>query len=84
MKKNQVNQNIPADDLGRLLECQQLMDDFLKYAINPKLSSFSKDEKISILKLHRDIANLVIALRIRRADCTDLIDDMDIIPSAAR
>lgn len=77
MKNNQANsEDLPMNDLGRLLACQHLMDDFLKYAINPKLSAFSKDDKLRIVALHREIDELVIQLRINHSDCSDLISEM--------
>ena len=54
-------------DLSDLEASRQHLDEFLKYSLNPKLSSFSTQDKLVILKLCEQMGDLVVQLRITRA-----------------
>ena len=52
------------NDLSELEVSRQHLDNFLKYAINPKLSFFTTNEKLAVAELCERMQDLLIELRI--------------------
>lgn len=75
MKKinTESSENQTSNDLRELELSTQHLDNFLKYAINPKLSCFTTEEKLSVVELYERMRDLLTEMRFHNISLQDRI-----------
>lgn len=75
MKKinTESSKNQTSNDLRELELSTQHLDNFLKYAINPKLSCFTTEEKLSVVELYERMRDLLTEMRFHNISLQDRI-----------
>ena len=64
------------NNLGELELSMQHLDNFLKYVVNPKLSCFTAEEKLSVLQLYERMRDLLTDMRFHNISLQDRITEI--------